>query len=261
MIRNQIRSGPLDFDLGLKSCPIISVHAGQSGKQSVTLDTPSHHDHYTRFQRRQGAMNPEHKILLDELSERISDDLSRRFEEQDLKWDRRLSDQDTTWESKLDDYRTAQDAHVSVLEKTAADFQDWRLEVDGVVDDLKLAVKKLTHHYERIAFDQSASAPDIISPAPSASVRPSSGFKADWPDGHHVNTSNRGDLEALRQQFPGAPAWGQPGSFGGGGVSTPPDDHDQEMMDEAATTASGPRRGLRQRRPSTRVNGPLWARE
>lgn len=159
----------------------------------MILETPSVHDHYTRFQRRKGAMNPEHKLLIDEFSKCLSDELSKRFEEQDDKWDRRLSDRDATWASKLDDLRASHDARVTVLEKVIAEFQDWRPEVDGVVDDLKLAVKNLNRHYERAAFEQSTSTPGILSPVPSAAAHPSAGQPADKAQGHRVDQYNRED--------------------------------------------------------------------
>jgi hypothetical protein len=63
-------------------------------------------------------------------------------------------------------------------------------------------------------------------------------------------------LATWERRFPRAPAWGPAGSFGGGSVST---------ADGTATTPSedaapdGPRRGLRTRRPSSRVTGDEWA--
>lgn len=39
-------------------------------------------------------MNPEHKVLLDDLSKRFSDELSKCFDENDLAWAKRLSDRD-----------------------------------------------------------------------------------------------------------------------------------------------------------------------
>jgi hypothetical protein len=48
---------------------------------------PSHpltHDHFTRRQHRLGVMNPETRIILDELN--------KRFSEHDAKWDSRFAD-------------------------------------------------------------------------------------------------------------------------------------------------------------------------
>jgi hypothetical protein len=79
------------------------------------------------------------------------------------------------------------------------------------------------------------------------------------------------DVEALRQRFPRAPAWGQAGSYRGGDVSNPAptaprhngdkniDVHTQ-VHDVAQESFNGPeaRRGTRKRRPSTRIQGPEW---
>jgi hypothetical protein len=57
------------------------------------------------------------------------------------------------------------------------------------------------------------------------------------------------DLQALKQAFPLAPAWGQAGCLGGGDVSS------------AATSEdgpSGPRKSRRERRPNVRCAGPEW---
>ena len=56
------------------------------------------------------------------------------------------------------------------------------------------------------------------------------------------------DLEALKQQFPHAPAWGQVASQGGENVSTT----------DGPASMAGPRRGVRARKPSGRVTGPEW---
>ena len=62
------------------------------------LDHLPPHEHFTRLQRRQGVMDPAHKILLDEISKRVFDELSKRFEENDTSWIKRLSDRDVIWE-------------------------------------------------------------------------------------------------------------------------------------------------------------------
>jgi hypothetical protein len=72
------------------------------------------------------------------------------------------------------------------------------------------------------------------------------------------------DLEALKQRFSGAPAWGHAGSLGGENVrhetavAGPPGDQGAE---EAPTSGSGlmyRRVGLRARRPNPRVSGRDW---
>jgi len=59
------------------------------------------------------------------------------------------------------------------------------------------------------------------------------------------------DLEALRQRFPAAPAWGQAGSLQGGSVT---------VADTTSPQDVGPRRSARPKEPSVRVSGPEWSR-
>ncbi|CAO1939527.1 unnamed protein product [Urochloa humidicola] len=59
------------------------------------------------------------------------------------------------------------------------------------------------------------------------------------------------DLEALRQRFPLAPAWGQAGPEDRGDVSTSASPED---------TSNGPRRTTRPRFPSSRLSGPEWGK-
>jgi hypothetical protein len=61
-----------------------------------------------------------------------------------------------------------------------------------------------------------------------------------------------GDMEALKQQFPHAPAWGQAVAQDRGNVSSASPD----AVDEA--TPAGPRRGSRLRKSNFRVTGPEW---
>jgi transposase InsO family protein len=58
------------------------------------------------------------------------------------------------------------------------------------------------------------------------------------------------DLEALRRQFPAAPAWGQAGSLQGGDVST--------SASTDASTEAGPRRSTWPTFPNARLAGPEW---
>jgi hypothetical protein len=55
---------------------------------AVDLDfpTPLAHDYFTRRQHRLGVMNPETKLIIDEIN--------HRFTEHDQKWDSRFADQE-----------------------------------------------------------------------------------------------------------------------------------------------------------------------
>ena len=100
-------------------------------------------------------MDPNLKMVLDELN--------RRFDEQDAKWERRFSDMDRdcaardsmvdgrliTFEvacSNLDSIRLAHtnddhDNRVTALEVVATDLGTWWPAVEALVDDLRLEVK------------------------------------------------------------------------------------------------------------------------
>ena len=69
-------------------------------------------------------MNPEHKVLLDELSKRFSGELSKRFDENNVAWTKRLSDRDAIWEQQLFDLQTTQDTCLVVLETMVGAVQE-----------------------------------------------------------------------------------------------------------------------------------------
>ena len=83
-------------------------------------------------------MNPETKIILDEIG--------KRFTEHDAKWDKRVREQETRWEKAFTDFSCSQENRVGALEHTAAVFDEWRPNIEGVVDDIKLEVGKLAKH-------------------------------------------------------------------------------------------------------------------
>ena len=61
-------------------------------------------------------MNPETKLILDELH--------KRFTDHDLKWDQRFADQEARLGRQIQDLELAQDKHVSALEKMAISFDE-----------------------------------------------------------------------------------------------------------------------------------------
>jgi transposase InsO family protein len=74
------------------------------------------------------------------------------------------------------------------------------------------------------------------------------------------------DVEALRQRFPRAPAWGQAGAYPGGDVNNTPSttaapssDNDDPSTAHDVVQDQEPRRGARNRRPNPKVQGPEWA--
>ena len=103
-------------------------------------------------------MNPEHKLLLDE-SKRFSDELTKRFNENDLAWTKRLSDRDSVWEQQLSDLQTTQDVRLSALEKDVGATESWLSEIEGTMDDIKLEMKKLNNHFARSPLENPTAAP------------------------------------------------------------------------------------------------------
>ena len=113
------------------------------------------------------------------------------------------------------------------MEKAAQDFDEWRPGVDGIIDDLKievgklstlkLEVSKITKYWERSMVDSATPAPGVFVTAPPspvatisdhksasphepkpvlggdflAALRPSAGFVAKRPDGHRDEFQNR----------------------------------------------------------------------
>jgi hypothetical protein len=69
------------------------------------------------------------------------------------------------------------------------------------------------------------------------------------------------DVEALRQRFPRAPAWGQAGPYRRGDVSSSSEGAVQVHVDNAVQEKEdqmGPRRSTREMKPNTKVQGPEW---
>jgi hypothetical protein len=113
---------------------------------NFTLDPPSCHHYNTRFRRQQVMVNPDTQIILDEIA--------RRFTEQEAKLDRRATDQDARWEALFSGHTAAQDARVRTLEHATGALEEWKMGIDGVVDDLRLEVGKIAKHCERALLDQ-----------------------------------------------------------------------------------------------------------
>jgi hypothetical protein len=159
-------------------------------------------------------MNPDTKLILDELR-KADDRWEQQFTDLDSKWEKRFSDLDTKWDlqfgEKCDlveervsaleagmasgdsvqarvsvlEQGAVSSARVSKLEKVAASYEEWQPSVEGSLDDVKLEIRKLNKHLERIVLDKSPSSSDGIFKLPeSASARPSAGVNADGTNGH-----------------------------------------------------------------------------
>lgn len=79
------------------------------------------------------------------------------------------------------------------LEKLTRLLEEWRPEIKGTMDDVRLAVKKLNIHTERVAIEHLSTAPGILAPCPSAVGCPPADNMADRPNGHCVEQIHRED--------------------------------------------------------------------
>lgn len=79
-------------------------------------------------------MNPDTQLILDELA--------KRFEELDAKWERRFRDVDSHMSQQLADSEHRAETRFSTLEQAAKVFDEWRPEIEGTVDDIRLELGK-----------------------------------------------------------------------------------------------------------------------
>jgi len=151
----------------------------------LDLDSSSTHDHFTRLQRRLGAMNPDIKLVLDTMS--------KHFEDQDARWEKRFTEHDEKWERKFLETDTAQDVRVSQIERAVDALEQWRPEIEGSVDDLHLEVKKLNKYYEHATIDYPVEAPLLPTTPLLPAGRTSASASTHWPNGHRISTNARED--------------------------------------------------------------------
>jgi hypothetical protein len=128
-------------------------------------------------------MDPNTTFLLNEIQKRVADELTKRFEESDAKWEKR--------------FLKAENLHgecIEKLESFAQALEEWRPQVEAKVDYVKLEIGKLSRHWERSVRD-GASTDLGIFPNPnskSALERPSAPDpSADGPKGHSVDHHHR----------------------------------------------------------------------
>ncbi|CAN6223969.1 unnamed protein product [Urochloa humidicola] len=121
-------------------------------------------------------MNLELKVLVDNLSKRFADELFKRFDEQDLKWDKRLSDRDEILGVQV--HRPQQSPSAALMlrwrrRRGSSRTGSWRTEPRATIDDLHLEVKKLNKHYHQSAT--------LKQPASSQGIFPSSSLVIGCP--------------------------------------------------------------------------------
>ena len=128
-------------------------------------------------------MNPDMQIILDEIS--------KRFVDHDAKWDRRAAEQDARWEAAFSTFTSGQEQRITAIERASRVFDDWRTSMEGVVDDLRLEVGKISKHWERALVDKPLPMLGVLAPTPMAVARPSTGHTANLPYGHRADLMNQ----------------------------------------------------------------------
>jgi hypothetical protein len=130
-------------------------------------------------------MNLETKMVLDALSKRFDDlearweqsfteageKLEKEFAEAEEKWEVCFSQCDNKWERLFADLTVAQDARMEKLECVTAALDEWRPEVEGTMDDIRIEVGKLSKHWERA---MRARSPPLLPTAPPPPTLPPS---------------------------------------------------------------------------------------
>ncbi|CAN6328732.1 unnamed protein product [Urochloa humidicola] len=132
------------------------------------------------------------------------DKIGSKVAESEEKLEIRLTATEDGWERRFADMVISQDARVTALERASTAYDEWRPDIEGTVDDMRLEVGKLNKHWERTVLDHNKLpllqnsmqpiSPVLPQPSPtsaSAAGRPSAAGDADRPIGHCFVKSNR----------------------------------------------------------------------
>lgn len=95
------------------------------------------------------------------------------YSDSDVEFNNRL----TTLEGlRVTHLKDGSDNRVATLEKVTAELSSWRSEVDGVLDDVKIAVQKLGKSHDRMVFDEMPRCPSPLLTPTQATARSSAGL-------------------------------------------------------------------------------------
>ncbi|KAJ1288251.1 hypothetical protein BS78_02G076300 [Paspalum vaginatum] len=191
-------------------------------------------------------MNPDIQYLLDEMTKRLDDHdakLEERLGDLDAKLDQRLVDRDeflerrfqdldAKWDEQLASFSASNDKRLSRIETAASTFDDWRHEIEGTVDDMRLNVGKLSKFCERSAVEKPIDMTGVLTPNSSsaAAARPSAaGTTAARPNGHRVELNSWADGFGVVTTLDHLPA---------NGALPPPNSHSRVVgLDHSASGA------------------------
>ncbi|PAN39674.1 hypothetical protein PAHAL_7G260200 [Panicum hallii] len=128
-------------------------------------------------------MDPNTKIVLDEMQQRFVDEMKKQFDVLDSKWTQQFTDAENRKEERVL-------ALEQSVEAAATAFETWRPQIDSAVEDLKMEVTKLNKHLDRALLDRSTDS-GLLQPTVSATARPYAGFTADGSSGHRHEHNHR----------------------------------------------------------------------
>ncbi|CAN6294759.1 unnamed protein product [Urochloa humidicola] len=170
-------------------------------------------------------MNPEFKLFLDEINKKLDEKFGQfeskwgsRFSESDEKLETRIqkaseklehqyseaeerlesqiSKYDDQWERRFADLKISQDSRVAALERVTSSFNEWRPDIEGTMDDIRLEVSKISRNWEHALLDPRRPGTPVL-PTPAmphpALEHPSALLEAPRPNGHHIEQSARED--------------------------------------------------------------------
>jgi hypothetical protein len=160
-------------------------------------------DYYTRRQKRFGAMEPNLKVLLEDLMKQVRDEIKQSHEEIMAFFDSHIS----TVNRRISDFTAEEqkrEERVSALESSTmtfkAAFNEWKPQVEGSIHSVKLKLSKLNTYFLHDAKDVSSTKPGVLH-SESAQGRHPVGSAADGPSGHRVEHHHRdcgyGDVYTL----------------------------------------------------------------
>jgi hypothetical protein len=108
------------------------------------------------------------------------------------------------------DAAASHDVRVAALEKVTADLATWRPGMEGLLDDIKLEVQKLTAPRDRQVFEAMSHQPGILASPPTAPTQFVTGLNAKPPDGHGFDPTTRDVVSGVVTTWTHIPAKGTP---------------------------------------------------
>jgi hypothetical protein len=154
-----------------------------------SCDALDDHEHYTRRQKKFGAMEPNLKILLEDLMQQVRDDIKKSQEEL-LNCFGSYTNIIDTRISEFAMMEQMRGDRVAALELATAtfnsSFDEWKPQVNDLIHSVKLELSKLNTYFNRDAKESSTSKAGVLA-IELAQERPMPGSAAASPKGHRVD--------------------------------------------------------------------------